>query len=55
MIRDIAGTAADTWQGRFEAEGISAQVVNRGMADCPAMVDVWLDHLQAAMSALNLK
>lgn len=50
---DMAGDEADSWKSRLEAKGIKAVPVFRGMGEIPAVVDIWIRHLQSAMEALG--
>ncbi|ROR01809.1 sirohydrochlorin cobaltochelatase [Desulfosoma caldarium] len=51
---DMAGEEPDSWKSQLEAQGIKAVPVFRGMGEVPAVVDVWIRHLQSAMEALGM-
>lgn len=52
-VNDMAGKEEDSWQSVLTADGVSCVPVLRGTAEVPAFVDIWLDHLQAAVERLN--
>ena len=52
-VNDMAGDGDDSWKSVLEAEGVTCEPVLRGTADIPAFVDIWIDHLQAAVERLN--
>ncbi len=52
-INDMAGAEDDSWVSQLAKAGVSSQAVLKGMAENPAIVDIWLDHLQAALEKLG--
>ena len=52
-VNDMAGDGDDSWKSVLEAEGVTCEPVLLGTADIPAFVDIWIDHLQAAVERLN--
>jgi sirohydrochlorin cobaltochelatase len=52
-VNDMAGDGDDSWKSVLAADGVACEPVLRGTADIPAFVDIWLDHLQAAVERLN--
>ena len=52
-MNDMAGEEDDSWKSVLTADGVTCVPVLRGTADIPAFVDIWLDHLQAAVERLN--
>lgn len=51
--KDMAAQEGDSWASQLTAAGIAGQPVLRGLAEYPAVVAVWLDHLQLAWEALD--
>lgn len=51
-VNDMAGDEEDSWKSVLEADGLNCVPVLRGTAEFPAFVDIWLDHLQAALERL---
>lgn len=51
-VNDMAGNEEDSWKSVLEADGLNCVPVLRGTAEFPAFVDIWLDHLQAALERL---
>jgi len=51
-VNDMAGDEEDSWKSVLEADGLTCVPVLRGTAEFPAFVDIWLDHLQAALERL---
>jgi cobalt transport protein ATP-binding subunit len=45
---DLAGDAPDSWKSVLEAAGIPCVPVLKGMAEYPAIAEIWMDHLAAA-------
>jgi sirohydrochlorin cobaltochelatase len=45
---DMAGDAPDSWRSILTAKGFKVEPVLRGTAEIPEIVDIWLDHLEAA-------
>lgn len=52
-VNDMAGDGDDSWKSVLTADGVTCVPVLRGTAEIPAFVDIWLDHLQAAVERLN--
>jgi len=51
-VNDMAGGEEDSWQSVLAADGLTCVPVLRGTAEIAAFVDIWLDHLQAALDLL---
>ncbi len=51
-MNDMAGDEEDSWKSVLTADGVTCVPVLRGTAEIPAFVDIWLDHLQAALERL---
>lgn len=51
-VNDMAGDDEDSWKSVLEADGLTCVPILRGTAELPAFVDIWLDHLQAALERL---
>jgi sirohydrochlorin cobaltochelatase len=51
-MNDMAGPEEDSWKSKLEKEGISCKPVMKGTAEYDNMVDIWMDHLKAAMAHL---
>jgi len=51
-VNDMAGDEEDSWKSVLTADGLTCVPVLRGTAEFPAFVDIWLDHLQAALERL---
>jgi cobalt/nickel transport system ATP-binding protein len=45
---DLAGEEPDSWKSVLEAAGIPCLPVLKGMAEYPAIAEIWMDHLAAA-------
>jgi sirohydrochlorin cobaltochelatase len=45
---DLAGDTPDSWKSVLEAAGIPCVPVLKGMAEYPAIAEIWMDHLAAA-------
>ena len=50
---DMAGTGEESWRSRIEAAGHSCTPVLRGLAEYEAFADLWLRHLEQAVTALE--
>ncbi len=50
---DMAGSGKDSWRSVFENAGIECETVMKGTAEYDAFVDIWVNHLKSASSALN--
>ncbi|SFK07030.1 sirohydrochlorin cobaltochelatase [Desulfomicrobium apsheronum] len=51
-LNDMAGDEEDSWKSVLTSDGLTCIPVLRGTAQIPAFVDIWLDHLQAALERL---
>lgn len=51
-VNDMAGDEEDSWKSVLTADGLTCVPFLRGTAQTPAFVDLWLDHLQAALERL---
>ena len=51
-LEDMAGDAPDSWRSRIEAAGHTCAPVVRGTAEYRAFADIWLRHLEDAVTAL---
>lgn len=51
-VNDMAGDEEDSWKSVLTNDGLTCVPVLRGTAQTPAFVDLWLDHLQAALERL---
>lgn len=49
-LEDMSGPSPASWKSRLAAAGIEGLPVLRGMAEAPAFADIWLDHLETALS-----
>ena len=49
---DLAGDQPDSWKSVLSKAGIKCIPVLKGTAEFDAVVDVWVDHLKAAVAAL---
>ena len=49
---DMAGPEASSWKSILEREGIICEPVLKGLAEYQEFVDIWLDHLNTALSQL---
>lgn len=47
---DMAGDDPDSWKSILTKNGYKCEVILKGTADCPGVLDVWLDHLQETLS-----
>jgi sirohydrochlorin cobaltochelatase len=52
-VNDMAGDGEDSWKSVLTADGVDCVPVLRGTAEGQAFVDIWLDHLQAALERLE--
>jgi sirohydrochlorin cobaltochelatase len=48
--KDMAGEGTESWKSILAAERFKVEPILRGTAELADIVDVWLDHLQAAVS-----
>lgn len=51
-MNDMAGDEDDSWKSILTAAGIECVPVLKGTAEYDGMVDIWVDHLGAALSRL---
>jgi sirohydrochlorin cobaltochelatase len=49
--KDMAGEQPESWKSLLAADGISSRTVLKGLAEIPAVVDIWLDHLREVFSS----
>jgi sirohydrochlorin cobaltochelatase len=47
---DLAGDEEDSWKSILTKEGIQCDVVLKGTAEYDVFVDIWVDHLKAALA-----
>ncbi len=47
---DMFGEDADSWQSVFTEAGIAVETVNKGVAEYDAYVEIWIQHLEDALS-----
>ena len=52
-INDMAGEEDDSWKSILTKAGISCSPVLKGTAEYDEIVDIWVDHLRAAITGLN--
>ncbi len=50
---DIAGDEPDSWKSQLKAKGIACQPVMRGLAEDPAVVDIWVEQIGRSLKALR--
>jgi sirohydrochlorin cobaltochelatase len=50
--QDMAGDGPDSWRSVLARNGIRCEVQMAGIAENPAIVEIWLDHLREAMQRL---
>lgn len=50
---DLAGDEPDSWKSQLAAKGIACQPVMRGLAEDPAVVDIWLGQILRSLKALR--
>ncbi|MCU0573835.1 MAG: sirohydrochlorin cobaltochelatase [Syntrophobacteraceae bacterium] len=51
--QDMAGDDPGSWRSVLARHGIECEVQMAGIAENPAIVEIWLDHLGEAMERLN--
>jgi len=51
--KDMAGEDPGSWRSVLARHGIECEVQMAGIAENPAIVEIWLDHLGEAMERLN--
>ena len=49
---DMAGPEEDSWKSILEKQGIKCEPVLKGLAEYQEFVDMWVDHLNTALSQL---
>lgn len=49
-LRDMAGSSESSWRSRLVARGYDCRVVLQGTVECAALADIWLEHLNLAVS-----
>ena len=47
---DMAGNGPESWKSILAEKGFKVEPILKGTAECPEIVDLWLDHLEAAFS-----
>jgi sirohydrochlorin cobaltochelatase len=47
---DMAGDGPDSWKSVLTKDGLTCEVVLKGTAEVPEIVEVWLDHLHVALA-----
>lgn len=52
-MNDMAGDEPDSWKMRLKAAGVEAVPVMRAISENPAIVAVWLRHLDACLKTLD--
>lgn len=52
-MNDMAGGEEDSWLSVLTAQGIECETVLKGTAEYDAVVDVWIDHLTAALQTIE--
>lgn len=50
---DMAGDGDDSWKSVLTREGITCEVVLKGIAEYDSIVNIWLDHLEIALKELD--
>lgn len=50
-LRDMAGPGPDSWRARIEAAGYACRPVLSGMVENPSLANIWLSHLENAISS----
>lgn len=50
--KDMAGNESESWKSVLEKNGFVCEVVLKGTAEYPGIVNVWLDHLREVYSKL---
>lgn len=48
--KDLAGAHEDSWQSVMSSNGIAAEVVMEGLLENGRVVDLWMEHLERALS-----
>jgi sirohydrochlorin cobaltochelatase len=48
--KDMAGDQPDSWKSLLADHGITSRTQLKGLAEIPAVVDLWLDHLREVFS-----
>ncbi len=51
-VNDMAGDEEDSWKSVLTKEGLTCVPILRGTAENPVFVEIWLNHLQAALDLL---
>lgn len=52
-MRDMAGRQPDSWRSRIEQAGLECIPVLKGTVEYGGFVDIWIDHLEAAVNAIR--
>ena len=48
--KDMAGDGPESWKSVLTKNGFKCEVILKGTADYPEIVNVWLEHLRAVFS-----
>jgi sirohydrochlorin cobaltochelatase len=48
--KDMAGDQPESWKSLLADHGITSRTQLKGLAEIPAVVDLWLDHLREVFS-----
>jgi sirohydrochlorin cobaltochelatase len=51
---DIVGNNEDSWKSRIESEGIEVRAIDKGMGFHPPIIEVFIDHIEAALDAIPM-
>ncbi len=49
---DMAGDEEDSWKSILEKEGFEVNIIMKGLADYPEVVNLWVQHLREAFDRL---
>ena len=52
-VNDMAGDEEDSWKSVLEREGYKVVCVLEGLGQIPAVRDIYVEHVQAAMERLG--
>lgn len=50
--KDMAGDEEDSWKSILEKEGFEVNIIMKGLADYPEVVNLWVQHLREAFDRL---
>jgi sirohydrochlorin cobaltochelatase len=51
--RDMAGDGPQSWKSILSGKGYTCEVIFKGTAEYPEILEIWLDHLRSAMAQLR--